>query len=191
VIYLMALVFKISIPSWPNAGTWFFNPLAWQFVFVMGFVVARDEYMGSLVRNNIKWLRIVAVPVVVAGALMIQLDWWPDPTRVPHPVLLFIASKTYATPIRLIQFLALVVLFSAAYPYLVRAVPSVVGFLAKLGRNSLNVFCVGSLLSLISQILRFYFQGSLLADTLIAVGGISMLGITAWLSEWSKLAKRA
>ena len=38
----------------------------------------------------------------------------------PQPRLLFIVDKTYVTPMRLIQFLALVALFSATYPYIKR-----------------------------------------------------------------------
>lgn len=188
-IYLAALSFKISIPSWPTGGTWFFNPLAWQLVFVLGFVFARDQGTESALRRHMLWLRIGAIPIVIMGALMMLLNWWPDPTRVPEPVLLFIASKTYATPVRLIQFLALVVLFSGTYPYIFRIVPRLVRFLSKLGRNSLNVFCVGSLLSLLCQILRFHFNGILIVDILIVVLGIALLGFTAWLSEWSKTSK--
>jgi hypothetical protein len=190
-VYFATLSFEISMPSWPNPGSWFFNPLAWQLVFVLGFTAARHECVGNFVRRNIFWFRLAAVPIVIGGALMVQLDRWPDPTRVPHPVLLFIAAKSYATPIRLLQFLAIIVLFSGTYPYFVRTIPRVVSFLSKLGRNSLNVFCAASLLSLLSQILRFYFQRNLLADTLIVVCGIALLGLTAWLSEWSKSAKRA
>ena len=59
-----------------------------------------------------------------------------------------ILRKTYVTPIRLIQFLSLVAVFSVAFPYIRGAVPWLVAFLCMLGLNSLEVFCVGSLLSL-------------------------------------------
>ncbi len=183
-IYLAALVFRITLPSWPVPGEWFFNPIAWQAVFVLGFVMAGDDGAGGFVRRHIFWLRIAAVPVVIAGALIIWNGWWPDPTKVPKPVLLFVASKSYVTPMRLIQFLALVVLFSATYPYIQRAVPWLTEFLAKLGRNSLNVFCVGSLLSLAGQIVRFIYKGGIVVDTAVVAAGIALLALTAWLSEW-------
>ena len=37
--------------------------------------------------------------------------WWPDPTKVPQPRLFFLIDKTYDTPPRLIQFLALIALY--------------------------------------------------------------------------------
>jgi hypothetical protein len=184
-IYICTLVFEVSPQSWPTSGTWFFNPLAWQFLFVLGFLFGSGEQgIGQAARRYIWPLRIAAVPMVVLGALMMQRDWWPDPTAVPDPKLLFIAAKTYMTPLRLIQFLALAAVFSAAYPLIARFAPAMSQFLSKLGRNSLNVFCVGSLLSLAFQIVRFVYERSVMIDTAILIAGIGLLGLTAWVSEW-------
>lgn len=183
VIYLIVLVFRISLPSWPGAGQWFFNPLAWQFIFVLGFLMARERGIGGFVRRNIDRIRWIALPIVIVAAVLVLNRWWPDPTRMPEPKLLFILSKTYITPLRIIQFLALIAVMSAAYPYIARAMPPVVDFLSKLGRNSLYVFCVGSVLSLAAQIIRLVYKGNLLIDTLIVVGGIALMGLTAWLAE--------
>jgi hypothetical protein len=73
---------------------------------------------------------------------------------------------------------------SAAYPYIDRALPSFVSFLSRLGRNSLPVFCVGSVLSLAGQIIRFAYGGGLLVDTLLIGSGIAVLSLVAWLTEW-------
>jgi hypothetical protein len=128
---------------------------------------------------------IAAVPMVILGALMMQVDgWFPDPTAVPEPKLLFIADKSYMTPLRLMHFLALVALFSATYAYIARFMPGSSQFLSLLGRNSLNVFCVGSLLSLGFQILRFVYERSIMIDTAILLAGVCVLGVTAWISEW-------
>jgi hypothetical protein len=171
-------------------GEWFFNPIAWQAVFVLGFVIAKgDRGPGAFARRNIRWLRIAAVPIVVAAALVIWNNWWPDPVKVPKPTLLFIQSKSYITPMRLIQFLALITLFSAAYPFILRAVPWLVAFLSLFGRNSLEVFCVASLLSLLGQIVRFIYQGGIVVDTVVVAAGIALLALTAWLTEWRSREK--
>ncbi len=188
-IYLLALSFRVSVPSGPTAGRWFCNPLAGQLVFVLGYTRAREDGVGGFVRRHISQIRIAAVPFVVMGAAIVLFSWWPDPTQVPEPVLLFVASKSYATPIRAIQFLAVVAVMSAAYPAISRAVPRLDRFFSKLGRNSLNVFCVGSLASLFGQIMRFVYNGSFLVDTLLLVAGVVLLGFTAWISEWWKPAK--
>jgi len=183
-IYLAALIFRLNFPAWPGRGQWFFNPLCWQLVFVLGFTMARDHGPGQYVRKHLALIRFVALPIVFAGALMVWFQWSPDPTKMPSPRLLFIASKTYVSPIRLIQFLALVVLFSAAYPLIERNLGFLVRFLAMLGRNSLNVFCVGSLLSLVAQVARISANANIAIDTVILIVGIALLGFTAWISEW-------
>lgn len=185
-IYLAALVFRISLPMWPTAGHWFFNPLAWQLVFVLGFSLAGTTGAGAIVRRNIDWLRIVSVPVLALGAAVVLFDLWPDPTKLPEPKLLFLVWKSYLTPPRLLQFLALVAVMSAAYPFIAKAIPPVVHFLARLGRNSLSVFCVGSLLSLAAQIVRFVYKGGIGFDAIIVIGGIAVLGLTAAFAEWPR-----
>jgi hypothetical protein len=183
-IYLASVVFGITVPTWPVEGQWFFNPLCWQLIYVLGFAMSRERGAGGWVKRNIGWLRIAAVPIVVVLGIMGWFNLWWDPTRVPEPRLLFLIGKTFVTPIRLIQFLALIAVMSAAYPYIVRALPSLVSFLSRLGRNSLPVFCVGSVLSLAGQIIRFAYGGGLLVDTLLIGSGIAVLSLVAWLSEW-------
>ncbi|MGE0630175.1 MAG: OpgC family protein [Hyphomicrobiaceae bacterium] len=182
-IYLTTLIFRIQIPSWPTNGTWFFNPLAWQLIFVLGFSMAREHGIGGWVRSNIKWIRLVSIPLVIYGALAVWFRWWPDPTQVPEPKLLFVISKTYATPQRIISVLSLVAVFSMAYPTIAKLAPPLTRVLSLLGRNSLYVFCVGSLLSLACQILRYVYKGNILADTAMVVAGIAIMVLSAWLAD--------
>ena len=119
-LYLAALIVPLPMPTWPVDGQWFFNPLAWQLVFVLGFVMAREDGVGGFVRRHIVPIRWLALPIVAASAYIVWNRLWPDPTLMPQPRLLFIADKTYVTPMRLIQFLALIALFSVTYPYIKR-----------------------------------------------------------------------
>lgn len=183
-IYLACLSFQIAVPTWPSEGQWFFNPLCWQAVFVLGFVLAGDQGLGGWSRRNIGVVRGLAIPVVAVSAVMVWFSWGPDPTAVPEPKLLFIADKSFITPMRLIQFLALVAAFSLAYRHIESLLPGLVRFCTLLGRNSLPVFCVGSLLSLAAQILRFEARGGVALDLAIVAAGLAILGVTAWLSEW-------
>jgi hypothetical protein len=129
-------------------------------------------------------IRYIAAPVVVVSAVLVWFNWFPDPTKLPEPKLLFLNGKSFLTPIRLIQFLALVAVFSAAYPVIARFLPWLTEPLSMLGRNSLNVFCVGSLLSLSGQIIRFIYSGSFVIDTIVVIVGVGLLWLTAWMSEW-------
>jgi hypothetical protein len=191
-LYVIVLAFRITLPTWPVAGTWFFNPLAWQFIFVLGFALADSKQgAGAFARRHIGLLRLIGLPIVILGVLMTRFDWWPDPTTVPNPKLFFIADKTFNTPMRVLQFLAVVAVFSAAWPYILAAAAGpfawatrgMIALLSMLGRNSLYVFCVGSLLSLIAQVVRLYYRGSVGSDTLVVVVGIGVMAFTAWLAE--------
>lgn len=184
-IYVLALTFQLNPLTWPVEGAWFFNPLAWQLIFVLGFVIARkDGVIGEFLRRNISVLRIIGFVVIAIGLYFSLADKLPDPTTVPRPRLFFIADKTYMTPIRLFQFLALVAVFSGVYPYIEPTVPRIARFFALLGRNSLQVFCVGSLLSLAGQITRFVWEGYFSVDTIVVIFGVSVMALTAWLNEW-------
>jgi hypothetical protein len=183
-LYLVTLIVPIPLPTWPVEGQWFFNPLAWQLVFVLGFVMAREDGVGGFVRRHIVAIRWLSVPIVAASAYIVWNRLWPDPTLMPQPRLLFIADKTYATPMRLIQFLALIALFSVTYPYIKRWASRLVEFCSMLGRHSLIVFCVGSLLSLAGQITRFVYRGDIVVDTVVVILGISIMAFSAWLPEW-------
>ena len=140
----------------------------------------------------------IGVPIVILGVLVTIFGWWPDPTKVPNPKLFFIASKAYVSPMRLIQFLALVAVFSLAYRYIrmltefryARApVNGLIGLFAMLGRNSLYVFCVGSLLSLSAQVVRYVYHGTVGSDTAVVILGIAVMAFTAWLAESQSRAR--
>lgn len=200
-LYLIVLTTRTTLPTWPVAGTWFFNPLAWQLIFVLGFLTAKAQSgLGALVRRHIRFLRICAVPVIIIGVLVHAFNWWPDPTHVPNPKLFFIADKAFDTPMRLIQFISLLAVFSGAYRYirefaklpLLRApVNGVTALFAMLGRNSLYVFCIGSLLSLMAQVARFSYRGTVATDTVVVILGIVIMAFTAWIAELRERARPA
>ncbi len=182
-LYGATLVLGLNLPTWPVEGTWYFSPFAWQIVFVLGFVLAGPSALGDAVRRHVVARRVAGAAIVALGAWLALHDMAPDPIRVPQPRLAFMFDKTFETPARLIHFLALAGLCAGAFGPIRRVARPVARFLAMLGRNSLNVFCVGSLLSLSAQILRFALGHGTATDAAILVGGVAILGFTAWLSE--------
>jgi hypothetical protein len=183
-VYAAALVFGLNLPTWPVEGSWFFNPLAWQIIFVLGFLFAGEDGPGRFVRQHSLPLRWLALPVVVLGAAVGMTNFSPDPLFVPEPKLFFTFSKTFLSPARLVHCLALAMLFAGSFKMIARWMPRPSGYLCLLGRNSLNVFCVLSLLSLCGQIFRYVYGESIVTDALIVIFGIVLLGISAWLAEW-------
>jgi hypothetical protein len=190
-VYLGALVLQINLPTWPVEGRWFFNPFAWQFIFVLGFVLARSEGPMRQVEALVAWLRPLSWIVLAIGLYCVASALSPDPLSVPEPRLLFIVDKTYLSPIRLIHFLMLLIAFAPLYPALSRMSARLCRFLSMLGRNSLHVFCIGSLLSLIAQLIRSAFEPSLAIDTILVCSGVAIMGAAAWLCELRQRLSRA
>ena len=188
-VYLYALTTGANFPTWPVEGTWFFNPLCWQLLYVLGFLLAGSQGLGGLTRRWNKTLKWAAVPIIAAGAVCAVVGFSPDPVFLPVPKLMFMFDKTYLTPPRLIHSLALATLLGGSFSAIHSRLPRTGAFLSSLGRNSLNVFCVGSLLSLIGQIFRFIYGGSIVTDAFIVVLGIAAMGGVAWASEWREHIK--
>lgn len=182
-LYGTTLVFGLNLPTWPVEGTWYFSPFAWQIVFVLGFCLAGRRWGAGGARRAVPVRRLCCAALVLLGAWLALNDVSPDPMRVPEPRLAFMFDKTFETPARLIHFLALAGLFGGTFALIRGVMPHPARFLSMLGRNSLNVFCVGSLLSLSAQILRFALGHGRWTDLAILVAGIAVLGFTAWLSE--------
>lgn len=188
-IYLTSLVTETTFKTWPAEGEWFFNPLCWQLDFVLGFVLARPQGAGEWVRANFGTLRLLALPIVAAAALARLAGFEIDPTLMPEPHLLFVDAKSFESPIRVIQFLALVAVMANVFPYLASWLRPLVSVLSLLGRNSLLVFCIGSVLSLGVQIARFAFSGGAASDTFYILSGILVMFGAAALAEWWEQAR--
>lgn len=183
-IYVLTLWFGVNIPTWPVEGRWFFNPLAWQFLFALGYIAADPRGPAAAVwrwRNVLRW---IALPFVVLGVWVAWIGWSPDPLKVPSPPLFFMFDKNYVSPARIIHLVFIGLLLNGLFSYMDRWARPVSAYFSLLGRNSLNVFCAGSVLSLGGQFVRYGMGGGLLVDTAMLAFGVCALGGVAWLSEW-------
>jgi hypothetical protein len=183
-IYAAVLVFGVNLPTWPVEGTWFLNPLAWQLIYVLGFLLAGEDGIGGFARRHHAILRWLALPVGVLGVAVGLTEYSPDPIYLPEPKLFFTFDKTFLSPARLVHSLALTAIFAGSFKIIGRWIPGLPGFLCLLGRNSLSVFCALSLLSLCGQIVRFIYGGHVASDAFIVILGVLLLGCIAWTAEW-------
>lgn len=183
-VYCVTLYTGFNLPTWPVEGRWFFNPFAWQFVFTLGYMLGGQGPPQTIVQKVRLPLRIMGGAFVLYGLLAAMYGWYPDWLSAPEPATFFVVDKTFQTPLRLFHVLALMALMGGSFLWLLRHMQPIVRFCSMLGRNSLNVFCVGSLLSLGGQVVRFAFAESLWVDAAVFIIGLLMLAATAWVSEW-------
>lgn len=153
-LYLMATRTGFNLSSQPG-GVWFFNPLAWQFLFFLG--AAAALYRDALTRawddlsEGLRRRLFSLLSFYLVAACLLALSWkFPEIHDRIMPLAvaewLYPISKTDLAPARLLHFLALLCwlnLMLPAGPWLqwgpVRA-------LCRLGSHSLEVFCLGVLL---------------------------------------------
>jgi hypothetical protein len=189
-LYAACLVFELNLPSWPDAGYWFFNPFCWQLLLVLGFVSYEWSRESDRFRTLAARLLLLGIAGVAIGAVLSVMNWRPDPLRVPEPRLLFTFDKSYLSPARLLHFLCILIAFQAVFPRVRRHLPRLAETLSALGRNSLAVFCAGSIVSLAAQFVRFRTGGGILIDVIVVCLGFLCLVFTAWFVEWRSRSPR-
>jgi hypothetical protein len=182
--YLLVRLTGINMPAWTGEG-WFFNPFAWQFLFMIGAILSYAPPKMPRVR----WpLDAAAVLILLAGIVVI----WVIETHprilaaMPSPVIRFVITedKTGLHPFRLLSILSLAWLTA-------RSVPAHADWLRSrfaapfvlLGQNSLPVFCSGIFFGFIAR-LGLEAQESVAMQIAVNLCGalamVAVAGITAW-----------
>lgn len=178
-----------NLPAYPD-GRWFFNPLAWQFLFVLGAWCAMHRQQAPWRRLPKKAITAAAVIYVIFSAAIV-LSWlrpeWSS--HVPDIVerLLYPIDKTEMDIWRLLHFLALawlVVLLvkpDAAFLHWRAS-----GLLILCGQHSLHVFCAGIFLSFAGHFILSEMAPGLVAQFAVSTAGITLLVGLAALMTWYK-----
>jgi len=186
-LYVWSHVDGLRLPSYPTDFGWFFEPLRWQLLFAIGFcagVLARE---GRPVPFH-PAAYAAAVVVLVAGFAVAVFGLFPVPGALPVPDFLYTVDKSGLSLPRLAHVLALVyVVAHAPYALFDRLVwrlgPD--SALVRIGRNSLPLFCIGSILAVIGQVVvRASGENAALAAAFVAVGVIVHIGAAHTIEWW-------
>lgn len=174
-----------NLPNHPNPGGWQFNPFAWQFVFAIGLAAGLARAGGHALVAYRPALYAAALAWLAVSFLFVEFRLWGWWNGGPGPFLLTDIDKTYVTAPRLLHLLALVYVFAHAPNGSVfrRIGPNNV--LSLIGRHSLPVFAVGTVLSLLIQALRLDREASLALDTALIGTGLALhVGLALFLEWW-------
>ncbi|WP_246685127.1 OpgC domain-containing protein [Methylobacterium sp. WL69] len=165
----------------PNAAAvddgWYFNPFAWQFLFVIGAAlsVAVRARGGLLPRHPIL---TAAALIYLVGALLQAFPWAEWGLWDLRPLAMTAPDKSRVAPLRLLHILALTSLVFAS-PTVLRlsSRPWLRPFDA-CGRNSLEIFAAGCLAALVGRILYRTFEPVWPLQIAVNLGGLAlMLGL--------------
>ncbi|TGQ53711.1 hypothetical protein EN836_13895 [Mesorhizobium sp. M1C.F.Ca.ET.193.01.1.1] len=182
-LWLVAGIWQIAPPNYPEPGLWFLNPLSWQFLFNIGLAVMLHVRRGGTIPVNL-WLVGFAGIYVVGAAIWVHSPLWGQITWFNLPVVIGGFDKTFLSLPRLLHILAV--------SYLVVALPAVSNLfrvrpdnpLAILGKRSLPVFIAGTVIAMAAQVLKLINPGGLAYDTLLIAAGIAMQFALALYLEW-------
>lgn len=183
-LYVAARVTGVNFPSWTGGG-WYFNPLTWQALFMLGAIAS---YARPWPRRGERLLDAGATIVVIAGIVM-QWLVWPHPeviAQLPAAIarILVTVDKQGLHPFRLLSILSLAWLVARLIPRDATwlgsrwAAPFVL-----CGQHSLPVFCSSIFLSFLGRLAMEERQGWVVQVAVNVLGALALLGVGA-LAAW-------
>jgi hypothetical protein len=186
-IYLAARVFSLNFPTWPVAGTWFFNPIAWQLIFAIGIFAGRRFKRGDIAYDGRLFaacLAVVAIAAVVrTDAFGYASGLWQD----VHDML--DCGKTDLGFARLVHFLALAyIVYHSGLTGLMRRTRAFLP-LCLIGRYGLPVFATGIVLSVMGEVIvetrpEAFNHEVVLGAAIVAVGILMHYLVARGLAAW-------
>jgi len=194
IVYLIVQIFDISVPAYPEGHVWYFNPLAWQFLFVAGAVLGNRLTQGKSLAGPMRLVYPVAATVFLA-AFTVKVSWTIHGVWEPFPGLflkeLWPVNKNNLSPIRLVTFFALVLLVATLVPRQARFLGSAAARpLVQCGQQSLEIFCLGILLSALGHFILAEYDSATVMQLAVNAAGIAMMFLTAKMIDWYKALDR-
>jgi hypothetical protein len=188
-LYVMTWEFGWNIPSYPS-GHWYFNPFAWQLLFVFGAWCALGGAgrLAATLRSPVTmWLAIG----YLAFGFAVTLTWhFPRlAVFVPHWLSewMYPIDKTNLDVLRFVHFLALAALTVRFVPrdwpalQLKWLQPAII-----CGQHSLEIFCLGVFLAFAAHFVMVEYYGGLHIQVLLSLAGIVIMIGVAHLISWYK-----
>jgi hypothetical protein len=193
-VWLGVQLFGWHLTAYPDEREWTFNPLAWQFLFVIGAFAGRIVINGGSPLPTARWL-LPLVAAYLAFAFVVGLSWTVAGVYPSFPGFLsntlWPLDKTDLSPWRLAHFLALAYLVAVLTRKHDRVFASRLARpIVLCGEQGLIVFCVGIFLSMVGHLVVEAFDYSIAMQLLINAAGCGiMVGLAAFLSWYKKLSR--
>ncbi|MBG0798494.1 OpgC domain-containing protein [Methylocystis sp. L43] len=169
-IYAVARFTGANLPSWPEPGVWFFNPMTWQLMFALGI------FTGLVIRDGKFAMHAgtyrLALTFTLGAALIVSNFIGFIPEFADVAVAHLDRGKTELGVIRIVDFLALAYVLYCSRASAKLKATAIFSATSLLGRHSLVIFSAGSLLSVIGQILNATAINSPFFDVIFVLAGL-------------------
>jgi hypothetical protein len=194
-VYLLTWRFLWSLPGHAGDDGWYFNPLAWQFLFIAGATAGHISSAPQTLSLRMPWIWKLGVAFAALIAIL-RICWTIHDVydEFPAPLLeslkSFVEDKTNLAPLRLVSFFALLV---SVLHFVPRDREWLrhrgVQWITLAGRHSLQVFCLRVLLSVVASYVLAWCHEEVLVQLAMNFGGIALMVATAALLMWYRAQK--
>jgi hypothetical protein len=187
VLYVLARWFDWNFASYPPGTTWYFNPFAWQlmFVFAAWCGVGGAARLMPLIRSR---LALAVAIAWMAFAFVIVMTWHVPVLEAQIPKWMIKAiypiDKTDLDMLRFTHFLALAVVVTRYVPR--DWTPLGSPWLRPLilcGQHSLPIFCFSVFLSFAAHWILMQYTRGVWEQLVVSAAGILIMIATAWLLD--------
>jgi hypothetical protein len=189
-VYAAAWEFGWNLPAYPN-GVWFFNPFAWQLLFVFGAWCALGgaERLSAVTRSNTVFVLAVLYLLFAFG---VTLTWHFE--SLGHLIPTWLSDRMYPidkTNLDVLRFAHFLALAAVTVRFVPRDWPGLRWTIfqpaIRCGQHSLEIFCLGVFLAFAGQFIISEWSGGPLVQLVISLLGISIMIATANLISWYKV----
>jgi hypothetical protein len=187
VLYVLARWFDWNFASYPPGTTWYFNPFAWQllFVFAAWCGVGGAAQLQFLIRSRVV---LVLAAAWILFAFLIVMTWHVAflESLVPKWMIkaIYPIDKTDLDMLRFTHFLALAVVVTRYLPR--NWTPLTSKWLRPLilcGQHSLPIFCFGVFLSFGAHWILMQYTRGVWEQLVVSAAGIVIMVAAAWLLD--------
>jgi len=194
-LYVVVQIVDLPVPAYPEGHVWYFNPLAWQFLFTVGAALGFGA-AGTGRRWGRAGAPLLMAIIVVAIGFIVKLSWTVHGVWDAVPGLflkeLWPVNKNNLSPIRLAPFFATVLVVGALVAPNMKFLHSGVAKPVILcGQQSLEVFCFGILLSALGHFILSEYNSRIVTQLAVNLAGVLALCLTAKMIDWYKSMGRA
>ena len=185
VLYVLARIFDWNFASYPPGTHWYFNPFAWQLMFVFAAWCGAGGAARIWFLISSRAALIISVAWILFALLIVMT--WHSPfleSLIPKWMIkaIYPIDKTDLDMLRFTHFLALAVLVSRYMPR--HWEPLTSNWLRPLvlcGQHSLPIFCLGVFLSFGVHYLLVQNPGGVWKQIVLSVAGMAIMTVVAWL----------
>ncbi len=190
-VYALAWAYGWNLSADKYGREWYLNPFTWQFLYTIGITLCHlSRTEPQALPWGRRWLWAAVAFLIVTAIIAWPLNQLGLTQTRPFSYI-WPADKTYLSPLRVINVLALLYVFAYLVSPRAQWLKKGIGALCiSCGRHSLTVYGMGLVLSCIGYVVIQESGARMVANLAVNILGIAILMLTAALLDRRSAARR-